>query len=184
MKKGFFRRVANRWLHLLAQVSPGATTLRPMLHRLRGVTVGRNVFIGDGVYLDNEFPECIEIQDGVQISIRTVFVAHTRGSGKVVVERNAFVGPNCVIVCSAGRTLRIGRGAVVGAGSVVTKSIPAGIYVAPPSPTPLARVTLPFPLAESMEEFWAGLTMLDKHGTGRRPRPGVPIREKPADPMT
>lgn len=160
MSKSIFKRATNRWFHLLARFSPGATTLRPWLHRARGVKIGLHVFIGEEVYLDNEYPECIEIMDHVQISIRTIVVAHTRGPGRVVIERGAFVGPNSVLVCGAGRVLRVGEGAVVGAGSVITKSVPPRLYVAPSPTTPLARVNVPLPLAKTMEEFWGGLVPL------------------------
>lgn len=161
MNKFILRRALNRVFHLLARNCPGSTTLRPLLHRWRGIQVGREVFIGDGVYLDNEYPECIEIQDHVQISIRAIVIAHTRGPGRVIIEKASFVGPNCVVVCGAGRTLRIGEGAVIGAGSVITKSVPPRLYMACPAPQPMARVRMPLPLAETMDEFWAGLTSLD-----------------------
>jgi len=160
--KGVLRHIANRWLHIFARRMPGSTTLRPLLHRWRGVQVGRNVFIGDEVYVENEFPECVEIQDDVQISIRAILIAHTRGSGKLIIEQGAFIGPNSVLVCGAGRTLRIGRGAVVGAGSVITKSVPAHLFVAPIAPKAMATVGVPLPLANSMEEFLAGLKPLKR----------------------
>jgi serine acetyltransferase len=160
MSKSILKRATNRWFHLLARFCPGSTTLRPLLHRARGVKIGRNVFIGEEVYLDNEHPECIEIMDHVQISIRVIVVAHTRGPGRVVIERGAFVGPNSVLVCGAGRVLHIGEGAVIGAGSVITKSVPPRLYVAPSPTTPLARVNVPLPLAKTMEEFWGGLVPL------------------------
>lgn len=162
MNKSILRRTANRALHLVARFCPGATTLRPLLHRWRGLKIGQEVFIGDGVYLDNEFPECIEIQDRVQISIRSIVIAHTRGPGRVIIEKEAFVGPNCVLVAGAGRTLRIGTGAVVGAGSVITKSVPPHLYVAPPAVEILARVRVPLPCAKTMQEFWAGLDTLKR----------------------
>lgn len=162
MSKSFLRRAANRVLHLVARFSPGSTTLRPALHRWRGVKIGRDVFIGDDVYLDNEWPERIEIEEHVQISMRSIVIAHTRGPGRVVIEEKAFVGPNCVLVAGAGRVLRIGKGAVVGAGSVITKSVPPGLYVAPPGVEVLARVRVPLPIAETMEEFWAGLERIER----------------------
>ena len=158
--KSFLRRFVNRTLHLAARSLPGSMSLRPRLHRWRGVTVGQNVFIGDAVYLDNEYPEAIEIQDDVQISIRATIVAHTRGPGKVIIGKAAFIGPNSVIVCGAGRKLRIGEGAVIGAGCTITKSVPPRLYLAPPSPQPVARVQKPLPLASNMGEFWAGLKPL------------------------
>ncbi|MFO1393228.1 MAG: DapH/DapD/GlmU-related protein [Steroidobacteraceae bacterium] len=158
------RRIWNRFLHRLARSSPGSETLRPQLHRWRGVRIGTSVFIGDDVYLENEYPDRVEIQDNVQISIRAIIIAHTRGPGRVVVERDAFIGPNSVLICGAGSTLRIGRGAVIGAGSVITRSVPAGYYVSPPPPVPIATVGVPLPLAKTMDEFRAGLKPI------RRPR--------------
>lgn len=147
--------------HFLARTCPGSMNLRPMLHRLRGVNIGNNVLIGDGVYLDNEWPECIEIHDHVQISIRAIVIAHTRGPGKVIIEKEAFIGPNSVLVCGGGRVLRIGAGAVIGAGSVITRSVPPHIYVAPAPVKALARVKVPLAMAKTMESFWSGLELLD-----------------------
>lgn len=171
--KSLLRRATNRVFHLLARFCPGSTTLRLAFHRWRGVKVGCGVFIGDDVYLDNEWPEFIEIQDNVQISIRAIVIAHTRGPGRVIIEREAFVGPNCVLVCGAGRTLRIGTGAVVGAGSVITKSVPPHLYVAPPAVEALARVRIPLPTAETMEAFWAGLESLDRRPPNSPPALGL-----------
>jgi len=166
VRKSTLRRATNRLLQLLARFCPGSTTLRPALHRLRGVIVGREVFIGDDVYLDNEWPECIEIQDNVQISMRAIIVAHTRGPGRVIIENEAFVGPNCVLVAGAGRVLRIGTGAVVGAGSVITRTLPPHLYVGPPAIEVLGRAKVPLPKAKSMQEFWAGLQPLERRSTG------------------
>lgn len=162
MSKFILRRVFNRVFHAIARVVPGSTNVRPTLHRWRGVQIGNRVFIGDDVYIDNEYPECVEIQEGVQISLRTSIIAHTRGSGRVIIEKHAFVGPHCVLVCGAGKTLRIGAGAVVGAGCVITRSIPPGLFVSLEAPKPIARARIPLPVATSMEEFWAGLTPLTR----------------------
>jgi len=167
MNKSILRGATNRVLHLVARFSPGSTTLRPTLHRWRGIKIGSDVFIGDDVYLDNGWPECIEIEDQVQISMRSIVIAHTRGPGRVIIEKEAFVGPNCVLVAGAGRVLRIGKGAVVGAGSVITKSVPPGLYVAPPPVEVLARVNVPLPKAETMQEFWAGLEPIERRAPAK-----------------
>lgn len=153
------RSASNRLLHLLARNSP-SSGLRRLLHRWRGVKVGSNVFIGDEVYLENEYPERVEIHDGVQISIRVIVLAHTRGPGAIVIERNAYIGPNAVIVTSAGKTLRIGEGAVVGAGVVITKDVPAHSFIPPPSALPIATVTTPLATAARVEDFIRGLVPL------------------------
>ena len=61
MKKSLGRRIINRTLHLIAQYSPGATGFRPFIHKLRGVKILGDVFIGDQVYLENEYPHRVEL---------------------------------------------------------------------------------------------------------------------------
>jgi heptaprenylglycerol acetyltransferase len=153
---------------LLARFAPGSTTLRPMLHRARGVKIGRNVFIGDDVYLDNEYPEAIEIQDDVQISIRAVIIAHTRGPGRLVIQRAAFVGPHAVVACSSSRTLTIGEGAVVSAGCIVTKNVPPHVVLTPAPAHVSARATVALTTAKTMEEFYSGLRPLQSGHTRER----------------
>jgi serine acetyltransferase len=172
------RRLLNRALHLLARQLPGATGLRIHLHRWRGVTVGSNVFIGDEVYLENEYPDRVEIQDGVQISVRAIVLAHTRGPGRVVIEKNAYVGPNAVIVTSAGKTLRIGEGAVIGAGVVITKDVQARLFIPPHAAIPVATVTVPLAAAERIDDFIRGLVPLRKAGS----RPSQ-AEDKDAEPV-
>jgi hypothetical protein len=156
----FLRGFSNRLLHLMARQLPGGWGFRLRLHRWRGVKVGLNVFIGDEVYLENEYPERIEIQDGAQISIRAIVLAHTRGPGWVVIERDAYIGPNAVVVTSAGKTLRIGEGSVVGAGVVVTKDVPARTFIPPQPANPVATVTIPLAKTECVEDFIRGLIPL------------------------
>jgi acetyltransferase-like isoleucine patch superfamily enzyme len=157
MKKWLLRRVFNRILHCLARNTPGSTSFRLLLHRLRGVKIGCGVFIGDDVYLENEYPEAIEIHDGVQISVRAIILAHTRGPGKVIIEKEAYVGPNTVIITPKGRTLKIGEGAVIGAGVVITNSIAPHMFIASSPASPVAKALIPFTRAANMEDFLRGL---------------------------
>jgi len=158
MNKPLLRRISNRVLHLLARFLPGCKSVRPFLHRLRGVKMGKDIFIGDDVYLENEHPSHVEIQDGVHISVRAMILAHTRGSGNVIIEKDAFLGPNTVIVTSGSKTLRIGEGSVIGAGVVVTKDVPAHAFIANEMPKPVATVGVPLTKAETVEEFVRGLS--------------------------
>lgn len=48
---------------------------------------------------------------------------------RVVIEDEVMVGANSVIVCPKGRSIRIGRGARIGAGAVVSRDVPAGATV-------------------------------------------------------
>jgi len=162
IRKSLYRRVSNRILHWIARQVPGATSLRPFLHRLRGVRIRGSVFIGDEVYLDNEYPECVELHDNVAISMRVTIVAHTRGPGRVILEKDAFIGPNSVICCRDGQVIRIGQGAVIGTGSVITRNVPPHTMVAPSPTRPVARVLTPLTEKTSMDDFLAGLMPLGK----------------------
>jgi acetyltransferase-like isoleucine patch superfamily enzyme len=149
-------------LGLLARFSPGATSFRPFLHKLRGVRITGRVFIGDDVYIENEYPECIEIGEGVQICLRSVLISHTRGSGRIVIEKNAFVGANCVVIASPGATLTIGEGAVITTSSVVASNVPPHTLVGNEKAKPVARVTIPLTMETSYEQFLAGLRPLKR----------------------
>jgi acetyltransferase-like isoleucine patch superfamily enzyme len=161
-RKPLLRRIVNRVLSHLAQRLPGATTLRPRLHRWRGVRIHGRVFIGDQVYLENEYPECIEIDDGAQISVRSILIAHVRGPGRIVIAKDALVGPGCVITAAPGRTVVIGEGAVISALTPVTRSVVRGTLYSGPRPTVVARVGTPLTLETTYDDFMAGLRRLDE----------------------
>lgn len=165
MNKNLFRRIINRLLHLLARFLPGSTTVRPFLHRLRGVKIHGTVFIGEEVYLENDYPECIEIHDNARIVLRTTIMSHLRGPGKVIIEKDVWIGPCCTIVTSAGETRTIGKGAVLSAGSVVTKDVPSLTLMSGVPAEPLARITVPLASTDKVETFIRGLRPLRKYQT-------------------
>jgi len=57
MDDPFFRGLKNRFLQLLALYIPGAQSIRVWLHRMRGVKMGKNIFIGTGAIIETGFPE-------------------------------------------------------------------------------------------------------------------------------
>ena len=163
MDKPILKRIFNRFLHLLARFSPGSTNFRPFLHRLRGVKIGRSVFIGDDVYLENEHPDCVEIEDGVCIGLRSTIIAHSGGlgeHGKITIQKKATIMSCCTIVCSAGQSLIIGEGAVISAGSVVSNNVAPHTLCAGPRITAVAQVTVPYTLEVTHEDFVRGLRPL------------------------
>jgi serine acetyltransferase len=164
-------------LNLLARLSPGARTLRPRLHRARGVKIGSRVFIGDEVYLDNEYPECIEIQEDAAISIRAIIIAHNKGPGKVIIEKGAFVGPHVIIACNGGRILRIGEGAVIGAGCVVLKSVPPHVVLTPAPAHVVGHAAIPLPTAKTFEEFMSGMRPLKAKASTAQARSAESVRD-------
>ena len=103
-------------------------------HIAYGVRIGHRVKINSFVYICN----AVTIEDGVMISAGTIFtndrfprattpdLKHLRPSEPdehtlpTLVQEGATIGAGCII----GNDLRIGRFAMIGMGSVVTKSVP------------------------------------------------------------
>ena len=150
----------NRILHLLARFGPGATTMRPFLHKLRGVKIHGKVFIGDDVYLENEYPECIEINDGSTIGLRSNLIAHFRGPGKIIIGKNVSIRMGCNIAASPGQILTIGDGSLVGMGSTVIKDVPPFTFVVGVPAKPKYKMLVPMALETSYEDWKNGLVPL------------------------
>lgn len=61
------------------------------------------------------------------------------GSARIVIEDDAKIGTNAVIIPGPGRSLRVGKGARIGAGAVVTQDVPARATVVPAAMRVLLR---------------------------------------------
>lgn len=157
--KSFIKQGLNRLLHLICRFAPGATGLRPFLHRMRGTRIGKNVWIGEEVYLENEYPERVEIHDGAMVGLRTIILAHTHGVGRIVIGKNTFIGAGSVIVTSSARTIVIGEGSVIMASSLVNRSVAPYTLYGSDTAKPLAKITRPLANA-SYEDFVASLRPL------------------------
>jgi acetyltransferase-like isoleucine patch superfamily enzyme len=153
----------QRILHKIAFVSPGGWGMRPRLHRWRGVNIGENVWISLYVYLEGMYPQAITIGDNSIIGVRSSIFCHILSgyAGPVVIEEDVFVGPHCVILPN----VRIGRGSVIKAGTVVTRNVPPGTFWGPPPAGPLARVSVPLTPEHSYEAFLQGLRPVRKRRT-------------------
>jgi acetyltransferase-like isoleucine patch superfamily enzyme len=153
-------RVLAATLGRLAMVCPGGSSVRPRLQRWRGVRIGRGVWLGLYVSLDELHPEALWIGDNCTIGIRTTILTHfywgpaqSASNGTVVIEDDVFIGPHCVVLPN----VRIGRGAVIQAGSVVTRNVPPGTLWGSPAAGPLAVVTVPLAKPHGYNEFLRGL---------------------------
>jgi len=148
----------NRILQILARSAPGALSVRPFLHRCRGVHIEKNVWIGYDAIVETGFPHLVTIKSGATIGIRAMIIAHFRGLDRgVVIEEDAFIGPGAIILPN----VTIGRGAVVTAGSVVTSSVPPMTLVQGNPAKPKARVSVPPSLGTDFRTFLAGLRPLN-----------------------
>jgi acetyltransferase-like isoleucine patch superfamily enzyme len=161
-----FWNIFQRLLQKLAFIAPGGSTIRPWLHRLRGVHIGQNVWISQFVYIDELHPEAITIGDNCSIGLRCSIFAHfywgPKSSadllGTVLIEKDVFVGPHSIVLPN----VHIGEGAVIKAGTTVTSNVPAKTFWGLPSAHALARVTVPLTPEYSFEEFRAGLRPIRK----------------------
>ena len=153
-------RLLGSALHRLAMICPGGASVRPRLHRWRGAQIGTNVWIGLYVYIDDVHPEALSIGDNCTIGIRTSIITHfywgpqqSVSNGKVIIDRNVFVGPHCVILPN----VTIGEGAVIQAGSVVTRNVPPRTFWGLPAAGPLGTVTVPLTATHGYMAFLRGL---------------------------
>jgi acetyltransferase-like isoleucine patch superfamily enzyme len=85
-----------------------------------GVAIEDNVFVGHSVtFINDSYPRATRAEGGLQ----------TESDWQVertVVKRGASIGSGCTILAN----ITIGENALVGAGSVVTKNVPANAIVA------------------------------------------------------
>jgi len=97
-----------------------------------GVTLEDEVFIGHHVtFINDRFPQATN-EDGTPQTDEDWQCVPT------LVKRRASIGSGATILCG----VQIGEGATVGAGSVVTKDVPAGAIVAG-NPARVLRVAQP-----------------------------------------
>src|SRR5271155_4708568 len=150
MKGSLFRRSINRILQMFTMILPGGQNLRVSLHRARGVSIGKNVWISSNVVLETEYPQLVTIDDDAFIGIGVIVIAHFKESRRGVrIGKRAFIGPGVIILPD----VEIGEGAVVTAGSVVTSSIPAMTVVQGNPAIPIAKCGVPLWPDTTLKEF-------------------------------
>ncbi len=138
----FYKKIRNTFLMKycfnIALLAPfNSKKVRPMILRCMGCKVGKGVFIGDNVSVDKNFPELITIGDNSYITGGTTLLCHKRDiskyrkgaklfdlpykKGPIIIGPGCSTGTNTLILPG----VTIGEGAVIGAGSLVTKDVPA-----------------------------------------------------------
>jgi acyl-CoA synthetase (AMP-forming)/AMP-acid ligase II/serine acetyltransferase/acyl carrier protein len=154
----------NRLLQLLALYVPGLKTTRVWLHRMRGVSIGKNVSIGLSVIIETAHPRLVFIGNNVTIGVRVIISGYFRSAWQardlsqhtVRIEDDAYIGPGAIILPN----VTIGCGAVVSAGSVVSRSVPAHSLVRGNPAVPIAHCGLPLARSVSYEEFVRHLKLI------------------------
>lgn len=129
----YYRRfIPGKAVQTLAYVSP-LIKLTVMLHRIRGVKIGKHVYIGQNVQMDSLYPGLITLEDYVSIGVGSMIFAHSTPAysieikrkyyptkvAPVTIKKDAWIAPGTIILCG----VTIGENSVVGAGSVVTRDV-------------------------------------------------------------
>ena len=97
-----------------------------------GVTIEDQVFVGHHVvFINDRYPRAVNQDGGLQTEADWTME-------RTVVKRGASIGSGAVILCN----ITLGENAIVGAGSVVTKNVPANAIVAG-NPARLIRIDNP-----------------------------------------
>ena len=130
----FFR---NYLLGHLATFAPRGLIL--VVHRMRGVKIGRDCFIDPTSILETAYPENITIGNDVRVTARVAIMTHIkaphylRDTGivpnvlkPVRLDDHSFIGVNAVIMPG----VTVGRAAVVASGAVVVADVPPFTMVA------------------------------------------------------
>jgi len=126
-------KIAKNWV-ILNRIS---LRLRPWLWKLTGVKVQGKISIGYDVFYDVNSARYITIEEGVWITSRVLLLCHQRDIskysvgeninklpylfGNITLKKGCHIGMDTIIMPG----VTIGEGAIIGAGSVVTKDIPA-----------------------------------------------------------
>ena len=120
---------------LLSPIEP--RKLRPWVLRKIGCHVGKDVFVGDHVIVDSGHADLIYIEDHAHIAGGTRLLCHQRDLSNycidddyaklgyilkpIYLKKGSLVGMESFVMPG----VTIGEGAIVGAGSLVTKDVPA-----------------------------------------------------------
>jgi acetyltransferase-like isoleucine patch superfamily enzyme len=113
---------------------PVGSRFRCSLERLRGVKIGKHVFLGGGNVLDRARPDLITIEDYVSLAggvyilthsnpttpLREILGPSSKKVAPVVIKRGAWIAVNVVILPG----VTIGENSIVATGSVVMKDVP------------------------------------------------------------
>lgn len=113
-------------------LSPGASVGRGVWlgHNGLGIVVNSNVEIGDNVLIWHQVTLAAgrpvrPARDGAGENGHRPPPREGPGVSKIVIEDNVTLGAGVIVIAPRGATLRIGSGAKIGAGTVVTGDVPS-----------------------------------------------------------
>lgn len=124
------RKIRNIILSRMSYRFP-LNSFRVRWNRRRGVTIGKNVYLGMYCVIDNAYPEYVYIEDNVSLAGSVIVLAHSNpyahfknvvesSVAPIVIKEGAWIADGAIIL----RGVTIGRNAIVSAGTVVDKDVP------------------------------------------------------------
>lgn len=122
-------------LRILAIWLPCTVDMRCSIYRKLGVNLGKGTIIDLGVWFDPVAPEKISIGDFVNIAYGVSILTHFAGLNLLLeyppLQKEVIIHDHCCICANATIIpgVEIGSGCIIGANSVVTKSIPPNSVV-------------------------------------------------------
>ena len=132
----------------------------------RNLSVGNDCYFGRELFLDLQ--DRIEIEDNVTISHRVMILTHTDAGASplkddaiatsqapVIIRRGAYVGANVTIL----EGVEIGEKSIVGAGAVVTRSMPAGAIVVGVPAKPLLKKVEPLEVTHRSDSVFGAASV-------------------------
>lgn len=125
-----FKAVRNFIFIQIARYCPSLPVKNWIYRRILGMKIGKQSAFALMVMVDVFFPERISVGDNCIIGYNTTILTHEHlikeyRLGYVAIGSNVMIGANTTILPG----VTIGDGAVVAAGSVVHKDVPAGAFV-------------------------------------------------------
>jgi serine acetyltransferase len=132
-------------------LAPGAKVSADVFlgHNSMGIVINRNVEIGERVTIWHNVTLAAGRLErrkaaGAPSSPEDPVEATENGAkpgarARIVVEDGVKIGAGAVVIAPRATVLRIGRNARIGAGTVVTRDVPAGAMVVGPSPRVMLR---------------------------------------------
>ena len=122
-----FKKPIRKWFSAVVVPKIPFNNLRVACYRLCGYKIGGGTFIGMHCYLDDLCYDKMEIGKKVIISYGVYFACHGRkqGHNRITIKDGAYIGMRASIVAPKG-DVEIGEKAIIGAMTLVNKSVPAG----------------------------------------------------------